>query len=160
MQPFSLSARITILYSDASRNESMDINYLVFEEVVQLHDLLCFLCGGKNEILNRDAIESALAQPRMAMFGEEFFPTLYKKAAAYCYYLCLNHGFQDGNKRAAVGAAFHFLRKNGQRPCCSQDALYDAVMRVIDHRCTVEELAAILEGVPYIPPDSAIQEEE
>lgn len=135
----------------------MDVNYLTFEEVVQLHDLLCFLYGGTTEVLNRDAIESALAQPQMAMFGEEFHPTLYCKAAAYCYYLCLNHGFLDGNKRVAVGAAFHFLRKNGLRPVCSQDVLYDAVMRVIGHGCTVEELASVLEGVPYFP---RIQPEE
>jgi death-on-curing protein len=130
----------------------VDVQYLTLEEVVHLHDLLCFLYGGPPEGLDRGAVESAIAQPSMAVFGQECYPTLYSKAAAYCYYLCLSHGFRDGNKRVGVGAAFHFLRKNGVWPSCSQDALYDAVIRVVEHRCTLGELAAVLEGQPNMPP--------
>jgi death-on-curing protein len=119
---------------------------LTLQEVVQLHDLLCFLYGGAPEILDRAALESAIAQPTTVVFGEERYPTLFLKAAAYCYYLCLNHPFRDGNKRAGVGAAFHFLRKNGIWPTCNQESLYDAAIAVIEHRCTLEGLAAILEG--------------
>jgi death-on-curing protein len=125
--------------------------YLTFDEVVQLHDLLCFFYGGATDILDRGSIESAIAQPRQGFGGEECFPTLYLKAAAYCYFLTLNHGFRDGNKRVGVGAAFHFLRKNGGWPACSQEDLYEAVMRVISHTCSVEELAAVLEGSSKSP---------
>ena len=124
----------------------MSVEYLTMQEVMQLHDLLCFLYGGASEVLDQGAIESSLAQPSMAISGEERYPTLFLKAAAYCYYLSLNHGFRDGNKRIGDGAAFHFLRKNGVWPNCSPEALYDAVMHVLAHRCTVAELAAILEG--------------
>jgi death-on-curing protein len=78
----------------------------------------------------------------------ERYPTLHEKAAAYCYYLCLNHEFRDGNKRIGVAAAFHFMRKNGEQPACSSEKLYDAVMRVIAHQSTLEELAEILKGSP------------
>lgn len=124
----------------------MAIRYLTFEEVVHLHDLLCFFYGGPSEILDRGMVESAIAQPGMAVFGAEPYSTLWLKAAAYCYYLCLNHGFRDGNKRTGVAAAFHFLRKNGIRPSCSSELLYDAVLRVMEKRCTVEELATVLQG--------------
>ena len=33
-------------------------------------------------------------------------------AAAYLFYLCRNHPFLDGNKRAALGACLVFLRLN------------------------------------------------
>jgi death-on-curing protein len=131
------------------------VQYLTFEEVVQLHDLLCFLYGGTAEIHDRGMIESALAQPETAVFGTVPYPTLWDKAAAYCYHLCLNHGFQDGNKRTAVGAAFHFLRNNGIRPNCSPEAIYEAVIRILEHKCPVEELAAILEGRATCPPPSS-----
>jgi death-on-curing protein len=129
----------------------LDPQYLTFEEVVQLHDLLCFLYGGATDILDRGAIESAIAQPRQGFGGVDRFPTLHLKAAAYCYFLCLNHGFRDGNKRVGVGAAFHFLRKNGLWPACSQDGMYEAVMRVLDHTCTIEQLAQVLQGQPIAP---------
>jgi len=32
------------------------------------------------------------------------------------YYLCRNHPFIDGNKRAALGACIVFLRLNGVEP--------------------------------------------
>jgi death-on-curing protein len=118
------------------------------EEVVKLHDLLCDVYGGPKDIFDTRLIDSALAQPRQGFGGEEFFPTLHLKAAAYCYFLALNHGFRDGNKRAGVAAAFHFLRKNGMTPACSEDAVYDAVMRVIKHECTVDELAVLMGGDP------------
>jgi death-on-curing protein len=124
----------------------MTISYLSFEEIVHLHDLLCFFYGGDPAIHDAALIESALGQPSMAAFGVEPFPTVWLKAAAYCYYLCLNHGFKDGNKRIAVAAAFHFLKKNGIRPRCSSDALYDAVIHITAKQCTVEELAAVLQN--------------
>ena len=37
-------------------------------------------------------------------------------AAAYLFYLCRNHPFVDGNKRAALGACIVFLRLNGIEP--------------------------------------------
>ena len=37
-------------------------------------------------------------------------------AAAYLFYLCRNHPFIDGNKRAALGACIVFLRLNGIEP--------------------------------------------
>jgi death on curing protein len=37
-------------------------------------------------------------------------------AAAYLFYLCKNHPFIDGNKRAALGACIVFLRLNGLEP--------------------------------------------
>ena len=37
-------------------------------------------------------------------------------AAAYLFYLCKNHPFIDGNKRAALGACIVFLRLNGIEP--------------------------------------------
>ena len=37
-------------------------------------------------------------------------------AAAYLFFLCRNHPFVDGNKRAAFGACLLFLRLNGLQP--------------------------------------------
>ncbi len=113
---------------------------------MELHDLLCFLYGGATDILNRGAIESSIAQPMQGFGGQDLYPTLWLKAAAYCYFLVLNHGFRDGNKRTGVAAAFHFLRKNGVWPACSQDILHESVMNIIERASSIEQLAAILEG--------------
>ena len=41
-------------------------------------------------------------------------------AASYLYYLCSNHAFVDGNKRAAFLAVGLFLALNGQRLVATQ----------------------------------------
>jgi death-on-curing protein len=41
------------------------------------------------------------------------FPTIAEKAAAYGYYLTVNHPFSDGNKRTAALAMEVFLDLNG-----------------------------------------------
>ena len=48
--------------------------------------------------------------------GKSPFADLAEVAAAYLFYLCRNHPFIDGNKRAALGACIVFLRLNGIEP--------------------------------------------
>lgn len=120
------------------------ITYLTFSEVIELHDELCKAYGGPIGLLSRERLEASLAQPQMLVFGEERFATVLEKAAAYCYFIVLNHPFLDGNKRAGVAAAIHFMTVNGVTPGFDADALFQAVERVIAHKCDIEELARIL----------------
>ncbi|MGI4942036.1 MAG: type II toxin-antitoxin system death-on-curing family toxin, partial [Janthinobacterium lividum] len=56
---------------------------------------------------------SALARPQnLAAYGE---PDAAALAAAYAYGIARNHGFSDGNKRAAWVVARLFLADNGYR---------------------------------------------
>ena len=55
-------------------------------------------------------MQSALARPQnLAAYGE---PNLAELAAAYAYGIVRNHPFIDGNKRAALLAAYVFLELN------------------------------------------------
>jgi death on curing protein len=61
-------------------------------------------------------LESAVAAPQATVSGRSPFKDLTEVAAAYLFYLCRNHPFIDGNKRAALGACIVFLRLNGMEP--------------------------------------------
>jgi death-on-curing protein len=52
--------------------------------------------GGAEGLIHLPALESALAQPQMAFGGEELYPTLVDKAAAFGYALLKNHPFSTG----------------------------------------------------------------
>ena len=86
--------------------------YLELDEVLRLYAGVIQQSGGSSGILNRGALESALAQPRMAFGGEELYPTLIEKAAALGFSLIQNHCFIDGNKRIAHAAMEAFLVTN------------------------------------------------
>jgi death-on-curing protein len=72
--------------------------------------------GGSDGIRELALLESAVGAPQASFGGRSPFSDLAEVAAAYLYYLCKNHPFVDGNKRAALGACLVFLRLNGLEP--------------------------------------------
>ena len=69
--------------------------------------------GGSPGVRDENALESALARPRncWAPDPEGGLATL---AASYGYGLATNHGYVDGNKRAAFMALYVFLGLDGR----------------------------------------------
>jgi death on curing protein len=89
------------------------MRYLTLEEVLELHRLVIFQSHGATGIRDLNALDSALAQPRMTFGGAELYPTLVEKAAALGFSLVMNHPFVDGNKRVGHAAMETFLVLNG-----------------------------------------------
>lgn len=104
---------------------------LDFEQVLLIHARLIAQSGGSGGIRDRNAIESALAQPLMAFGGQDLYPTLAEKAAALGFSLIANHPFVDGNKRVGHAAAETFLRLNGFQFDASVDEQEAIVLRVV-----------------------------
>ena len=77
------------------------------------HDTEVARNGGLPGLRDGNAVESALDRPQQKWaYGE---PDLADLAAAYGFGLAKNHGYLDGNKRAAFIAIGLFLGLNGQR---------------------------------------------
>lgn len=72
--------------------------------------------GGSAGIRELALLESAVAAPQASYGGKSVYADVTEMAAAYLFYLCRNHPFIDGNKRAALGACIVFLRLNGIEP--------------------------------------------
>ncbi|MEJ2731095.1 MAG: Fic family protein [Deltaproteobacteria bacterium] len=71
------------------------IHYLSLSQVLFLHQRLIEQSGGTSGIRDQNALESALAEPKMTFEGKELYPTLAEKAAALCYSLVSNHPWRD-----------------------------------------------------------------
>jgi len=83
-----------------------------------LHDESLAEHGGATGIRDEGLLDSALARPiNLDAYGKPDFADL---AAAYAIGLAKNHGFVDGNKRAAFLATGLFLYLNGYRLQVSQ----------------------------------------
>ena len=83
-----------------------------------LHDESLAEHGGATGIRDEGLLDSALARPiNLDAYGKPDFADL---AAAYEIGLAKNHGFVDGNKRAAFLATGLFLYLNGYRLQVSQ----------------------------------------
>ena len=76
-----------------------------------------------------NALDSALAQPRMTFGGADLYPTVVEKAAALGFSLVMNHPFVDGNKRIGHAAMETFLVLNGYEIIASADEQERVVAR-------------------------------
>jgi len=89
---------------------------LTVEIVREIHAEAIARFGGSHGVRDAALLESAVAAPQASFGGESPYRDLAEVAAAYLFYLCRNHPFVDGNKRAALGACIVFLRLNGIEP--------------------------------------------
>ena len=113
---------------------------------LDLDDLLHVAARTLGDVEVRDIglLESALARPRSAAFGEDAYPSIHGKAAALLHSLARNRALVDGNKRLALLATVTFLRANGRRFTLSQDEAFDRVMRVAEGSADVAEIVEAL----------------
>jgi len=106
------------------------MRYISMSQVLQLHSRIIEQSGGAVGILNLEALESALLQPRMTFGGEDLYPALADKASALGFSIIRNHPFVDGNKRTGHAAMEVFLILNGYEIRASVDDLEKVVFGV------------------------------
>ncbi|NUO83717.1 type II toxin-antitoxin system death-on-curing family toxin [candidate division KSB1 bacterium] len=103
---------------------------LTLSEVLELHRRIIEQSGGGAGIRDLNAVESALAQPRMTFGGEELCPTVVEKASALGFSLIQNHPFVDGNKRIGHAAMETFLVLNGFEINAPMDEQEQIILKV------------------------------
>ena len=91
-----------------------DCVHVTVDIVEEIHAEAIRRFGGLDGVRERALLESAVAAPQATFAGESVFKDIVDVAAAYLFYICRNHPFLDGNKRAALGTCIVFLRLNGR----------------------------------------------
>jgi death-on-curing protein len=117
------------------------MRYLTLDEVLNLHQYVLEQSGGSAGVRDMNAVESALAQPRMTFAGQELYPTLAEKAATLGFSLVSNHPFVDGNKRIGHAAMEIFLVLNGHEISAPIDEAEQTVLRLAAGELSREEWA-------------------
>ena len=90
--------------------------HLTVEIVREIHAEAIAKFGGSDGVRDLALLESAVGAPQASFGGKSPYKNLAEVAAAYLFFLCRNHPFIDGNKRAALGACLVFLRLTGIQP--------------------------------------------
>ena len=115
-----------------------DITFLSFDDVLLIHADQLERYGGLEGFIDRNIVESAVAQPKASMFGRYLHEDVAEMAAAYLFHFAAAQGFVDGNKRTAAACATIFLERNGYELGCSADQLYDLTMAVANRQMDKE----------------------
>lgn len=126
-----------------------DCFHLTVEIVLEIHAAaIDRFGGGSSGLRDRALLESAVAAPQATFAGQSVYADVPEMAGAYLFYLCRNHPFIDGNKRAALGACLVFLRLNGIEPAPDgpdwEQLTLDVAASRLDRDQTTERLRALL----------------
>lgn len=92
------------------------LSHPTVEAVKAIHAEVLAAHGGGAGLREEALLESAVAAPQATTMGEPLFTDPVEIAAAYLFYLCRNHPFVDGNKRAALATCLVFLSENDLLP--------------------------------------------
>lgn len=121
------------------------IKYLSLEQVLEMHDAFIEKFGGLQGIRDMNLLLSAIETPKAAMFGNDLYPSVYNKAAAYLYHIVQNHPFNDANKRTGLGAAYLFLKANSVPILFEDESLESLVIEAAKGKKTKEEISYFFE---------------
>lgn len=107
--------------------------------------------GGSLGIRDAGLLESALARPRQKWHYEPG-SDLASLAAAYAFGIAKNHPFVDGNKRAALVAAYTFLALNDFELEAPEPEAVTMVLGTADGSLSEEDLASWIRShlLPWI----------
>jgi death-on-curing protein len=89
------------------------IGYLTVDQVIILHRDALAAYGGLSGLRSEHQLASAVFQPQASAFGEDAYPSVVEKAAAYGFFIAESQPFIDGNKQTAALAMLTFLYGNG-----------------------------------------------
>lgn len=109
-----------------------------------LADVLHFhsqLEGKSAGVRDLGLIESAVNTPFQTFGGQDLYPTIFDKAAQLAYGLTENHGFVDGNKRAAIHSMMVYLLLNDLDLTADEDELFQISMDLAAGKISSAELS-------------------
>ena len=113
-------------------------HWLPTEVVIEHNRLETQAAGEPHFLRDRGLLESAIARPRnFFSFGDEDVLVL---GVVLMAGVARAHAFEQGNKRTAFEALWHFLRINGYDLSINDSEPWaDAVIELVEHRATEED---------------------
>ena len=120
----------------------MVLRWIGVEAALAIHEEQLVEHGGAPGVRDLGLLASALARPRnLEAYGS---PDLADLAATYAAGIARNHPFLDGNKRTAWVVSETFLLLNKATLLITDEAAYDAMIKLAAGRIDQRRFAALL----------------
>lgn len=120
-----------------------EINYLTFEDVMQIHDKIIEKYWWLPHVKNKGQINSILEHIQ----NDEYYPTIIDKVVHLFYSLVNFHCFNDWNKRTSLAVLVIFLLANNINITDIIIEFEDVVVDVASWKIKKEELKKKLNSI-------------
>lgn len=117
------------------------------EYVISIHNDLIATYGGSLGLREPSLLSSALGQAELAKHFSE--PTVYDLAATYCYHICMDHPFIDGNKRTACAVMLVCLALHDIAVIVEDCELVAIMLEIANGELNKKGLATVLGGITW-----------
>lgn len=118
----------------------MTLKYLTMKGVLYAHRVMLEKYGGQDGVRAMDALESCVNQPQQQFGGQDLYPDIFSKAAAYVFLICKNHPFLDGNKRTTAFTMLLFLELNGYEFTAENDDFENMILDIAQSKEDMESI--------------------
>jgi death-on-curing protein len=118
-----------------------EISFLTLADIVAIHENQIELYGGDSGVRDYTLLSSAISIVEATFDGNYLQKNIYEMGAAYCFHICQNHPFVDGNKRVALVSALIFFDFNDIKIDDEKEELYEIIMSLAKGKVDKYELA-------------------
>lgn len=117
------------------------IELLCIDDILNIHKEAIEMFGGSVEYYQDTVAKvKSIIDQQYPHFGYDKYPTPFKKAAMFWYFLTKNHCFVDGNKRVGFYASVVLLKINGYSDQVDDDEAYEKALQITCSHLTGDEL--------------------
>lgn len=117
------------------------MKFLFYEDVLEIHERVVTKTGGSQGVRDTHLLESIIERPKMQFGGNDLYPTIFDKAAAYFDSCAFHHVFVDGNKRTAILLVSNFLNLNGYSLKPKQGEVLDFVLSAVKNKYNLKKVS-------------------
>lgn len=97
--------------------------------------------GGKVGVRDMNQLMSCINKIYMSVFGEDAYPTIYEKAAAFFESVVNTHPLMDGNKRTAFEGMVHILSNDGIKINKTYNQSRQFIINVVNKQLSINDIA-------------------
>ena len=109
------------------------------EQVISIHTELIKEFGGLSGIKSRNLLESAILSPQQGYYEDDV-----EIIGAIVYGICMNHPFNDGNKRVAALVGEYLLNEINKELNMTNDEYEQLIWELADGKLSKEQLTNII----------------
>jgi death on curing protein len=122
-----------------------EIQFLLIEEVVIIHEKMIEIGGGSSGIRDIELLHSAVERAKATFGGKYLYESIFDMAGSLLQSLVKNHPFVDGNKRTAFFSTLRFLQKNSLELQVNNDEIVDFMVKVDTENLSIATISKWIE---------------
>jgi death-on-curing protein len=111
------------------------------EQVIDIHAKLIEEFGGLPGIKNKNLLESAILSPQQGYYEDDI-----EIICAIIFGLCMNHAFNDGNKRVAAVVGEYLLNEIDKNLNMNNDEYENLIWELADGKLSKMQLTEIIKN--------------